>query len=44
MAETMGEKDVARLLSENLEQEKKALGKIQTIGKRLAPDGAKTLS
>jgi ferritin-like metal-binding protein YciE len=44
MAEAMGEKDVARLLSENLEQEKKALGKIQTIGKRLARDGAKTLS
>jgi ferritin-like metal-binding protein YciE len=42
MAEALGEKDVVRLLSENLEQEKKALGKIQTIGKRLAQDGAKT--
>ena len=41
MAEAMGEDEVARLLSENLEQEKKALGKMQEIGKRLAQDGAK---
>lgn len=41
MAEAMGEDEVARLLNENLEQEKKALGKMQTIGKRLAEDGAK---
>ncbi len=41
MAEAMGEGEVTRLLSENLEQEKKALGKMQTIGKRLAKDGAK---
>ena len=41
MAEAMGEDEVARLLGENLEQEKKALGKMQTIGKRLAQDGAK---
>lgn len=41
MAEAMGEEEVARLLGENLEQEKKALGKMQTIGKRLAQDGVK---
>ena len=41
MAEAMGEDEVARLLNENLEQEKKALGKMQTIGKRLAEDRAK---
>jgi len=41
MAEAMGEGEVARLLGENLEQEKKALGKVQAIGKRLAKDGAK---
>ncbi len=41
MAEAMGEDEVARLLNENLAQEKKALGKMQTIGKRLAEDGAK---
>lgn len=41
MAEAMGEDEVARLLGENLEQEKQALKKIQTIGKRLAQDGAK---
>ena len=41
MAQAMGETTVAALLSENLEQEKKALTKIQTIGKRLAKDGAK---
>ena len=36
MADAMGEDEVARLLSKNLEQEKKALPKMQTIGKRLA--------
>ena len=41
MAEAMGEDEVARLLGDNLEQEKKALGKMQQIGKRLAQDGAK---
>ncbi len=41
MAEAMGEDEVARLLGENLEQEKKALGKVQAIGKRLAQDGVK---
>ena len=37
----MGETKVSGLLSENLEQEMKALTKVQTIGKRLAKDGAK---
>ncbi|MBA2359660.1 MAG: ferritin-like domain-containing protein [Actinobacteria bacterium] len=41
MAEAMGEKDVVTLLNENLEQERKALEKLQTIGKRLAQEGAK---
>lgn len=41
MAEAMGEGEVARLLGENLAQEKKALGKVQAIGKRLAKDSAK---
>jgi ferritin-like metal-binding protein YciE len=42
MAEAMQEKEVARLLNENLAQEKQALRKIQTIGKRLAEQGAAT--
>ena len=41
MAEAMGEKKVAELLTRNLEQEKKALKKMQTFGKRLAKAGAK---
>lgn len=41
MATAMGEKEVARLLRQNLVQEKQALSKIQTIGKRLATNGAK---
>ena len=41
MAQAMGEDKVTRLLNENLEQEKAALTKVQTIGKRLAEDGAK---
>jgi len=41
MAEAMGEIEVARLLNENLTQEKQALRTVQTIGKRLAEDGAK---
>ena len=40
MAEAMREDEVARPLGENLTQEK-ALGKMQTIGKRLARSGAK---
>ena len=42
MAEAMGEAEVARLLNENLAQEQNALRKIQTIGKRLAQQGAAT--
>jgi ferritin-like metal-binding protein YciE len=42
MATAMGEDDVASLLNENLKQEKAALAKMQTIGKRLAKVGAKT--
>ena len=41
MAEAMGETDVVELLTQNLEQEKVALEKLQTIGKRLAQDCAK---
>ena len=41
MAEAMGETEVAGLLTENLEQEKEALEKLKTIGKRLAQQGAK---
>jgi ferritin-like metal-binding protein YciE len=41
MADAMGEDDVATLLRENLEDEKAALRKVQTIGKRLAEVGAK---
>ena len=42
MAEATGEDEVARLLNENLAQEKKALRKMQTISKRLAEQGAAT--
>lgn len=41
MADAMGEDEVATLLSKNLEEEKTALRKLQTIGKRLADVGAK---
>ena len=41
MATAMGEGEVARLLKQNLEQEKTALKKVQTIGERLARDGVK---
>jgi ferritin-like metal-binding protein YciE len=41
MADAMGEDEVARLLGENLEEEKTALRKMQAIGKRLAEVGAK---
>ena len=41
MAEAMGETEVIELLTENLKQEKTALEKVQTIGKRLAQEGAK---
>ena len=42
MATAMGEDDVASLLNENLEQEKAALAKMQTIGKRLAKNRVKS--
>ena len=41
MADAMGEDEVVELLSKNLEEEKAALRKMQTIGKRLAEVGAK---
>ena len=41
MAEAMGETEVVELLTDNLEQERTALEKLKTIGKRLAQDGAK---
>ena len=41
MAEAMGETEVVELLTDNLEQEKTALEKLKTIGKRLAHEGAK---
>ena len=40
MAEAIGETEVVELLTINLEQEKTALEKLKTIGKRLAQDGA----
>jgi ferritin-like metal-binding protein YciE len=42
MADAMGEDEVARLLSENLEEERAALRKMQAIGRRLAELGTKT--
>lgn len=41
MADAMGEAKVAELLTANLEQEKQALMKMKSIGKRLAQEGAK---
>jgi ferritin-like metal-binding protein YciE len=41
MADAMGEDEVARLLSENLEEEKAALTKMQAIATRLAEVGVK---
>lgn len=40
-AQAMGEREVVKLLSENLAQEKAALTKMKTIGKRLAKASAK---
>ena len=40
-AQAMGEEQVAKLLSENLAQEKEALQKIKTISRRLARTAAK---
>jgi ferritin-like metal-binding protein YciE len=42
MAQAMGEDDVARLLKENLAQEKKALESLKMISERLAATGAKS--
>ena len=42
MARAMGEDNVASLLNANLEQEKAALAKMQTIGKRLAENRVKS--
>ena len=44
MATAMGEDEVASLLNQNLEQERAALTKVQTIGKRLAENGARPTS
>jgi ferritin-like metal-binding protein YciE len=44
MATAMGEDEVASLLNKNLEQERAALKKVQSIGKRLAEDGAQATS
>jgi ferritin-like metal-binding protein YciE len=41
MAEAMGETEVVELLTDNLEQEKTALEKLDAIRKRLAQNGAK---
>ena len=43
-AKAMGETQVVDLLTQSLEQEKAALEKLQTIGKRLAQEGAKQQS
>lgn len=40
-AQAMGEKEVVKLLTQNLDQELKALAKIKSIGKRLAQESAK---
>ena len=41
MAEAIGEAEIVDLLTENLEQEKKALETLKTVGKRLAQQAAK---
>jgi ferritin-like metal-binding protein YciE len=41
MANAMGEDDVAELLSQNLEQEKKALESLKRVSKRLAESGVR---
>jgi len=43
MARAMGERDVVRLLDENLKQEKETLKKVQTISKRLATEQAREM-
>ena len=42
MAKAMGENEAAQLLDENLKQDKEVLKEVQTIGKRLAKQGAKS--
>ena len=44
MATAMGEDEVASLLNQNLEHEKAALRKVQSIGKRLAENGVQATS
>jgi len=41
MARAMGEKQVVTLLERNLKQEKETLRKVETIGRRLAREGAR---
>jgi ferritin-like metal-binding protein YciE len=41
MAEAMGEAEIAALLGQNLEQEKAALERLKSVGKRLAQEGAR---
>jgi len=41
MAEAIGEAEIVDLLTENLEQEKKALETLKSVGKRLAQQAAK---
>ncbi|MGZ4392798.1 MAG: YciE/YciF ferroxidase family protein [Gaiellaceae bacterium] len=44
MAEAMGEDEVVRLLTENLEEEQAALETVKSIGKRLAKQSAKAMA
>ena len=44
MADAMGEDEVVRLLTENLEEEQAALKTVKTIGKRLAKQSAKAMA
>jgi ferritin-like metal-binding protein YciE len=44
MAGAMGEDEVVRLLTENLEQEQAALETVRKIGKRLAKESAKAMA
>jgi ferritin-like metal-binding protein YciE len=44
MADAMGEDEVVRLLTENLEDEQAALKTVKTIGKRLAKQSAKAMA
>jgi ferritin-like metal-binding protein YciE len=44
MADAMGEDEVVRLLTENLEEEQAALKTVKTIGKRLAKQSVKAVA